>query len=96
VAALPGASAKTTNLESFPVVSENEWVVRASVLPSDESGIRDRRRTHPGRSMRFWYFYFMKDAPDRVRATAPEHASYWRELGLRAYLGDPSRTGREG
>ncbi len=39
--------------------------------------------------MRFLYFYFMRDAPDRVRATAPEHASYWRELGLRAYLGGP-------
>jgi uncharacterized protein YciI len=39
--------------------------------------------------MRFLYFYLMKDAPDRVRATAPKHAAYWRELGLHDYLGGP-------
>jgi uncharacterized protein YciI len=39
--------------------------------------------------MRFLYFYLMKDAPDRVRAVAPDHAAYWRELGLRDYLGGP-------
>jgi uncharacterized protein YciI len=39
--------------------------------------------------MRFLYFYLMRDAPDRVRVAAPEHAAYWRELGLRRYLGGP-------
>jgi uncharacterized protein YciI len=39
--------------------------------------------------MRFLYFYIMRDAPDRVRAVAPEHAAYWRELSLRDYLGGP-------
>jgi uncharacterized protein YciI len=40
--------------------------------------------------MRFLYFYLMRDGPpDRVRAAAPEHASYWRELRLRGYLGGP-------
>jgi uncharacterized protein YciI len=39
--------------------------------------------------MRFLYFYLMRDAPDRVRATAPKHASYWRELKLPGYLGGP-------
>jgi uncharacterized protein YciI len=39
--------------------------------------------------MRFLYFYFMKDAPDRVRATAQAHATYWRSLELRDYLGGP-------
>lgn len=39
--------------------------------------------------MRFLFFYVMKDAPDRVRAAAPEHARYWQGLGLRAYLGGP-------
>jgi uncharacterized protein YciI len=39
--------------------------------------------------MRFLYFYLMRDAPDRVRAAAPKHASYWRELQLRGYLGGP-------
>lgn len=39
--------------------------------------------------MRVVYFYLMKDARDRVQATAPRHAAYWRELGLREYLGGP-------
>jgi uncharacterized protein YciI len=39
--------------------------------------------------MRFLYFYLMRDASDRVRAVAPEHAAYWRELGLPDYLGGP-------
>jgi uncharacterized protein YciI len=39
--------------------------------------------------MRHLYFYLMKDAPDRVQATAPRHAAYWRELGLGDYLGGP-------
>jgi uncharacterized protein YciI len=39
--------------------------------------------------MRFSYFYFMKQDPDRVRAVAPQHAAHWHGLGLRAYLGGP-------
>jgi hypothetical protein len=39
--------------------------------------------------MRFLYFYLMRNAPDRVRAAAPKHAAYWREPGLRDYLGGP-------
>jgi hypothetical protein len=39
--------------------------------------------------MRVLYLYWMKDDPDRVRTIAPEHASYWRELGLPEYLGGP-------
>lgn len=39
--------------------------------------------------MRFLYFYLMKDAPDRVRAVAPDHSAYWGGLGLRDYLGGP-------
>ena len=39
--------------------------------------------------MRIAYFYWMKDDPDRVRAVAPEHAAYWRDLGLPGYLGGP-------
>ncbi len=31
--------------------------------------------------MRFLYFYLMKDAPDRVRGVAPDHAAYWRRSG---------------
>jgi uncharacterized protein YciI len=39
--------------------------------------------------MRFAYVYFMKRAPERERAVAPEHAGYWRGLELRQYLGGP-------
>jgi hypothetical protein len=39
--------------------------------------------------MRFLYFYLMSDAPARVQAVAPEHALYWRELGLPDYVGGP-------
>jgi uncharacterized protein YciI len=39
--------------------------------------------------MRFVYCYFMKNEPERVRQTAPEHTAYWRSLELRGYLGGP-------
>ena len=39
--------------------------------------------------MRILYLYLMNGAPDRVRAVAPRHAAYWRELGLDHYLGGP-------
>jgi uncharacterized protein len=39
--------------------------------------------------MRIAYFYWMRDDPDRVGAIAPEHAAYWRDLGLPGYLGGP-------
>ncbi len=38
--------------------------------------------------MRVAYFYFMKQEPDRVRAVAPRHAEYWKELA-EAYRGGP-------
>jgi uncharacterized protein YciI len=39
--------------------------------------------------MRVLSFYITKDAADRVRTVAPEHAAYWRGLGLPEYLGGP-------
>jgi uncharacterized protein YciI len=39
--------------------------------------------------MRIAYVYWMKDDPDRIRTVAPEHAAYWRDLGLPGYLGGP-------
>lgn len=39
--------------------------------------------------MRFAYFYFMTDDPDRVRRFAPDHAAYWHELHLDGYQGGP-------
>lgn len=40
-------------------------------------------------SPRFAYVYVMRDEPERVRAVAPSHATYWRGLGLAGYLGGP-------
>jgi uncharacterized protein YciI len=39
--------------------------------------------------MRFLYFYLMRDRPDRVRASVPDHIAYWRALSLQYYLGGP-------
>jgi uncharacterized protein YciI len=39
--------------------------------------------------MRFAYFYFMADEPDRIRVVAPLHVAYWQGLTLRGYLGGP-------
>ena len=39
--------------------------------------------------MRFAFIYQMRDAEERVRAVAPKHASYWRELRLPRYVGGP-------
>ena len=39
--------------------------------------------------MRFLYFYLMNETPDQVGATAPAHAAYWQQLGLRNYAGGP-------
>ena len=39
--------------------------------------------------MRFLYFYLMRDVADRVRAVAPDHAAYWRDLALREHAGGP-------
>jgi uncharacterized protein YciI len=39
--------------------------------------------------LRITYLYWMKDDPDRVRTVAPEHAAYWRNLGLPGYVGGP-------
>jgi uncharacterized protein YciI len=39
--------------------------------------------------MRIAYFYSMEGDPDRVRTMAPQHAEYWRDLGLPGYVGGP-------
>jgi uncharacterized protein YciI len=31
----------------------------------------------------------MRDRPDRVRAVAPDHAAYWRDLRVPGYVGEP-------
>jgi uncharacterized protein YciI len=40
-------------------------------------------------SPRFAYLYFMKDEPDRIRATVPRHVAHWQQLRLPGYLGGP-------
>jgi uncharacterized protein YciI len=52
--------------------------------PGDDSRSDPKETT-----VRLLYFYFMKDHPDRVRAIAPEHAAYWRGIGLDGYFGGP-------
>jgi uncharacterized protein len=39
--------------------------------------------------MRFLYFYFMNEEPERIRAAAPEHSAYSRGLALSGDLGGP-------
>ena len=39
--------------------------------------------------MSFLYFYLMRDVADRVRAVAPDHAAYWRDLALQDFAGGP-------
>jgi len=39
--------------------------------------------------MRFVYCYQMKEDPGWVQDVAPQHAAYWRELGLPGYAGGP-------
>jgi uncharacterized protein YciI len=40
-------------------------------------------------SSRYAYFYFMGNDAEQVRATAPQHAAHWRDLGLDDYVGGP-------
>jgi uncharacterized protein YciI len=75
------------------------WVRRwtrpasTSTMPPTTLASAGREREDGGPTagswMRFLYFYLMKDAPERVRAAAPKHAAYWRELRLGGYLGGP-------
>jgi uncharacterized protein YciI len=39
--------------------------------------------------MRFAYVYFMKDEPDRIRATVARHVAHWHDQRLPGYLGGP-------
>jgi hypothetical protein len=39
--------------------------------------------------MRVACLYFMTDQPERVRATAPQHAGYWEGLAVPGYPGGP-------
>jgi uncharacterized protein YciI len=39
--------------------------------------------------MRIAYFYFIKDEPDPVRATAAKHRAYWASKKLDGYMGGP-------
>jgi uncharacterized protein YciI len=38
---------------------------------------------------RYVFLYLMKQEAERVRTIAPDHAAYWKALGLRGYLGGP-------
>ncbi len=38
---------------------------------------------------RFMFFYFMKKAPEKIKAAVPLHIEYWHKLKLSNYLGGP-------
>jgi len=38
---------------------------------------------------RFLYFYFMKNAPEKIGEVVPAHVSYWHDLKLPSYMGGP-------
>ncbi len=44
---------------------------------------------------RFVYFYFNRNAPERIRQVVPAHVRYWKAAGLTDYQGGPfaDRTG---
>jgi uncharacterized protein YciI len=39
--------------------------------------------------MRVVHIYTMKPEPQRVRAVAPKHSAYWRQVGVCGYQGGP-------
>ncbi len=39
--------------------------------------------------MTWAYIYFMKHEAERVREVAPQHAQYWREMGIPGWRGGP-------
>lgn len=40
-------------------------------------------------TMRFAFFYFMKNEPDKIGQTVPLHVEYWRGSDVAGYLGGP-------
>lgn len=40
-------------------------------------------------TVRYAYFYFMKNEPERIRVLASNHAAHWRGLELSGYVGGP-------
>jgi hypothetical protein len=70
---------------------ERAWrlAARARGWRSDPAPAPRRCRESGERVMWVAYFYFMQHAPDRVRAAAPRHASYWQRIALANYQGGP-------
>jgi deazaflavin-dependent oxidoreductase (nitroreductase family) len=80
---------------AFEQAAAHTVIVRIELKDPAELPGRTRTR-HPARSAdegeavrRFSYVYFMKNEPERVRAVAADHASYWQQLALRRYEGGP-------
>ena len=38
---------------------------------------------------RFIYFYFNRDAPDKIAQIVPAHVRYWTTANLKEYVGGP-------
>jgi uncharacterized protein YciI len=45
--------------------------------------------------MRFVYFYFNRNEPEKIRLVVPAHVQYWKTANLKEYMGGPfvDRTG---
>ena len=44
---------------------------------------------------RFVYFYFNRNAPEKIRQVVPAHIKYWKTANIQGYMGGPfaDRTG---
>ena len=44
---------------------------------------------------RFVYFYFNRNAPEKIRQVVPAHVEYWETANVQGYIGGPfaDRTG---
>jgi uncharacterized protein YciI len=49
----------------------------------------------PNTVRRFVYFYFNRNAPEKIRQVVPAHVQYWKAANLKDYMGGPfsDRTG---
>jgi uncharacterized protein YciI len=42
---------------------------------------------NPNHHLRFVYFYFNRNQPEKIREVAPAHVQYWKTADLKSYSG---------
>ena len=52
-------------------------------------------KTRPTNGKRFIFFYVNRNEPDKIKRVVPAHIDYWKNSGVKDYLGGPfgDRTG---